>query len=106
MDRAMNQLDRAKARMAGDFRAMIADSEDLLNATAAVTGEGFAAARSKFEAKVARARTALTEASSPVIAQSREAAAAADDYLRGNAWTAVGVAMAAGVLIGLLTSKR
>ncbi len=102
----MDQLDRAKARMAGDFRAMIADSEDLLNATAAVTGEGFSAARSKFEAKVARARTALTEASSPVIAQSREAAAAADDYLRGNAWSAVGVAIAAGFLIGFLTSKR
>jgi len=106
MDRALKQFDRAKARMAGDFQAIIADSEDLLNATAAVTGDGFAAARSKFEAKVARARTALTEASAPVIAHSREAAAAADHYVRGNAWTAIGVAVAAGFLIGFLTSKR
>jgi ElaB/YqjD/DUF883 family membrane-anchored ribosome-binding protein len=106
MDRTMNEFERAKSRMAGDFRAMIADSEDLLNATAAVTGDSFAAARAKFEKNVARARTALTDASQPIIEHSRETAAAADKLLRGNAWTAVGVAIAAGILIGLLTAKR
>lgn len=106
MDNATKDFDRAKSRMAGDFRAIIADSEDLLNATAAVTGEGFSAVRSKFEARVRHARTTLAEASQPLLAQSRETAAAANSHVRGNAWTAVGVAAIAGALIGFLTAKR
>ena len=36
MDRAVHEFERAKGRMAGDLRTMIADSEDLLNAAATV----------------------------------------------------------------------
>ena len=81
----MNTIERAKARIAGDFRAMIADSEDLLNATAEVAGEGLAAARTRFERKLAQAKSSLAEASEPIIAKSRETAAAADDYEIGRA---------------------
>ena len=41
MDRALHNFDRAKGRMAADFRSMISDSEDLLKAAAGVSGEGF-----------------------------------------------------------------
>lgn len=102
----MNEIERVKARLAGDLKAMIADSEDLLHATAAVTGDGFAAARTRFENRLGRAKSALAEASEPLLARTRETASAADDLVRGNAWTAVGIAVAAGVLIGLLTAKR
>jgi ElaB/YqjD/DUF883 family membrane-anchored ribosome-binding protein len=106
MDRAMHEFDRARGRMAGDFRTMIADSEDLLKAAATVSGEGFTAARTKFEEKVKRAKATLADASQPLFDRTRETAAAADGYVRGNPWTAVGVATAAGVLIGLLAAKR
>jgi ElaB/YqjD/DUF883 family membrane-anchored ribosome-binding protein len=106
MDRAMHEFDRARGRMAGDFRTMIADSEDLLKAAATVSGEGFTAARTKFEDKVRRAKVALADASQPVFDKAKETAAAADGYVRGNPWTAVGVATAAGVLIGFLAAKR
>ena len=106
MNRAVNEFDRAKGRMAGDFRTMIADSEALLKAAASVSGKGFAAARTKFEDKLTRAKAALADASQPVFDRTRESAAAADDYVHGNPWTAVGVAMAAGVLIGFLAAKR
>jgi ElaB/YqjD/DUF883 family membrane-anchored ribosome-binding protein len=33
-------------------------------------------------------------------------AAVADDYVHGNPWTSMGVALAAGALIGLLVAKR
>jgi ElaB/YqjD/DUF883 family membrane-anchored ribosome-binding protein len=102
MDRAVNEFDRARSRIAGDFRTMITDSEDLLKAAATVSGEGFAAARTKFEDKLRRAKATLADASQPV----RESAAATDNYVHGNPWTAVGVAIAAGVLIGFLAAKR
>lgn len=106
MDRALNEFERARNRMAGDFRAMIADSEDLLKATAAVSEEGFNAARSTFEDKLKRARTSLADATQPVIDTTRHAAAVAGDAVRGNPWTAVGIAVAAGALIGFLAAKR
>jgi ElaB/YqjD/DUF883 family membrane-anchored ribosome-binding protein len=105
-DRAMDEFDRARGRMAGDFRTMITDSEDLLKAAATVSGEGFTAARTKFEDKVRRAKAALANASQPVFDRTKETAAVADDYVRGNPWTAVGVAIAAGVLIGALAARR
>lgn len=105
-NRAAVEFDRAKGRMAGDLRNMITDSEDLLKAAANVSGEGFAAARTKFEDRLASARDALAHASQPVIDRTKHSAAVADEYVHGHAWTAVGVAMAAGVLIGLLISKR
>jgi ElaB/YqjD/DUF883 family membrane-anchored ribosome-binding protein len=106
MNRAVNEFDRAKGRMAGDFRTMIADSEALLKAAASVSGKGFAAARTKFEDKLTRAKATLADASQPVFDRTMESAAAADDYVHGNPWTAVGVAIAAGVLIGFLAAKR
>ena len=38
--------------MADDFMTMIADSEDLLKATATVSGEGFTVARARFEGEI------------------------------------------------------
>lgn len=106
MDQAVDAFDRARGRMAGDFRTMITDSEELLKAAATVSGEGFAVARTKFEDKLRRAKATLAEASQPLFDRTRETAAVADDYVRGNPWTAVGVAIAAGVLIGVLAAKR
>lgn len=106
MNRAVYEFDRAKDRMANDLRTMITDSEDLLKAAASVSGESFSSARTKFEDKLRSAKATLAEASEPMFERTRETAIVADDYVRGNAWTAVGIAIAAGVLIGLLSARR
>jgi len=93
MDRALHDFDRAKGRMAADFRTMINDSEDLLKAAASVSGEGFGVARSKFEERVKSAKAVLADAARP-------------EYIRGNPWTAVGIAVAAGLQVGFLVAKR
>ena len=93
MNRALHDLDRAKGKMAADFRTMISDSEDLLKAAASVSGEGFGAARTKFEERVKNAKAMLAEAAQP-------------DYIRANPWTAVGIAVAAGLVMGFLFAKR
>ena len=95
MNQAMHEFDRAKGRITSDFKTMIADGEDLLQAAASVSGEGFAAARAKFEGKLKNAKLALADASRPV-----------DGYVRAHPWSAVGTAMAAGALLGFLLAKR
>lgn len=106
MDKALDDFNRAKGRMAGDFKTMITDSEELLKAAATVSGEGFTAARVKFEDKLKRAKAALADATQPAFDKTRETAVIADDYVHGNPWTAIGVAMAVGALIGLLAARR
>ena len=106
INQSVKEFDRAGSRIAADFRAMIADSEDLLKAAATVSGDGLAAARVKFQEKVSRAKTALADASQPVLDKSRESAAAVDGYVHDNPWSAVGIAAAAGLLVGFLAAKR
>ena len=106
INQSAKQLDQASSRIAADFRAMIADSEDLLKAATTMSGEGLAAARLKFEEKVSRAKTALAEASQPMLDKTRETAAAANGYVREHPWQAIGVAVAAGLLVGFLASRR
>jgi len=105
----MNQVDelkRAKNRMTGDIKAVIADGEDLLKAAVEVSGEGFAVAREKFGEQLASARARLAGASQTAVDKTRETAAATDRYVHGNPWTAIGIAGAAGLLIGILAARR
>ena len=105
----MNQVDelsRASTRMAGDIRTVIADGEELLKAAADVSGEGFAAARRKFEEKFANARAKLADTSRAALEKTRGTAAATDAYVHRSPWTAIGVAAAAGMLIGILAARR
>lgn len=105
----MNQVDelnRAKSRMAGDIRSVIADGEDLLKAAADVSSEGFAVARQKFEKKLGSAKARLADASQAAVEKTKETAAVANRYVHDNPWPAIGVAAAAGLLIGFLAGRR
>ena len=105
----MNQVDefnRAKTRMAGDIRSVIADGEDLLKAAAEVSGEGFAVARQKFEKKLGSAKARLADASQAAVEKTKETAVIANRYVHDNPWPAIGVAAVAGILIGILASRR
>lgn len=106
MQRSVDEFERARSRMAGDLRTMIADGEDLLKAATTVSGDGFALAKTKFEKRLQTAKASLIDASQPVLDRTRETADAATDYMRGNPWTTAGVVIAAGVLIGILAARR
>jgi len=89
-----------------DFRTLAADLEQLLKATADVSGQHIAAARVRAEEslRVVRARLAGMQAS--VVARTKVAAKASDEYVRANPWRAVGTAAAVGVVVGVLVARR
>jgi ElaB/YqjD/DUF883 family membrane-anchored ribosome-binding protein len=89
-----------------DLKTVVKDAEDLLKATAGIAGEKVAAARERAEASVRGARERLSSAQEEVIAHTREAAAHADEYVRRNPWQAVGIAALAGLVVGLIASRR
>lgn len=89
-----------------DFKAVVADAEALLAATANQGGEKVAEIRSKVESSLMNAKARMAEAQVALIAKTKEAAKATDEYVHENPWKAVGLAAAVGVVIGLLISRR
>lgn len=98
--------DVSKEKLVADLKVVVADAEELLRATASQAGEKVAAARERIQASLATAKVKLTEAERALLEKSKEAAKAADEYVRENPWQAVGVAAAVGLVLGVLISRR
>jgi ElaB/YqjD/DUF883 family membrane-anchored ribosome-binding protein len=106
MEQTLDEFNRTKVKVVDDFKTIVDDAEALLQATAHVSGEGFATERAKFTEKLKYAKTRLAEAEQRVVEKAKQAARATDHYVHDNPWTAVGVAAAVGMLIGFLAAKR
>lgn len=96
----------SKDKFIDDMKAALSDVEDLLKAATSATGESAAALREKAAEKLKAASAKLTKMQEAALLRGKQAARQTDDYVHANPWTAVGVAAAAGVLIGLLIDRR
>jgi ElaB/YqjD/DUF883 family membrane-anchored ribosome-binding protein len=92
----------SKDKLVGDLKNLVADAEELLKATASQAGEKVAEARQKIEQSLIEGKKALADAEKTLIKKSKEAAEVADDYVRDNPWSAVGMAAGVGLVLGLL----
>ncbi len=93
-------------KLLDDLKAVVNDAEELLKATAGQAGEKMSAARARAEASVRAARQRMGELENDVLAQTQEVAEEADAYVRKNPWQAVGIAAVAGIIVGLVISRR
>jgi ElaB/YqjD/DUF883 family membrane-anchored ribosome-binding protein len=89
-----------------DLTAVIRDAESLLRATAAQTGDRVEEIRARAEETVRNAKARLAGVEEQALERARAFAGDADEYVRGNPWQAVAIAAGAGLLIGLLMSRR
>ena len=95
-----------KGKLMEDLRAVVADAEELLKATADQTGERIAAARVKAEESLKAAKTRLDEQDAAVRAKTKAVAKCTEDYVRDNPWKAMGIAAAAGFVLRILVTRR
>ena len=102
----MTMESATKDRLVADVKNLIADSEELLRASAGQAGEKISAAREKVQDSLDRARAGLGNIEDVVMDTGKQVARATDDYVQANPWQAVGIAAAVGLVIGLLISKR
>jgi ElaB/YqjD/DUF883 family membrane-anchored ribosome-binding protein len=96
----------ARDQLVVDMKAVIADAEELLKATTGATGERINAARARAEETLKAAREKLAGFDDVVMDQAKEAAKAADEYVREHPWGAVGIAAVAGLLVGVMIARR
>ncbi|TFW09817.1 DUF883 family protein [Oxalobacteraceae bacterium OM1] len=93
-------------RLVEDLKLVIKDAEDLLRSSGQQASEGYAKARAKFESTLSTARSGLTDGQERLMGTTREAMETADEYVRANPWQAVGIGALAGLLVGVLVSRR
>ena len=94
-----------RGKLVQDLKAVVADAEELLKATASQTGERIAAARAKAEESLKAAKVRLAEQEGAVMGKTKAAAKATEDYVRANPWKAVGIAAAVGFVLCLLATR-
>lgn len=96
----------AQEKLVVDIRAVIADAEEILRATADQTGEKIATLRQRIQERLLDARIRLDAAEAVLIDKTRAAARATDDYVHANPWQAVGIGAGIGFLLGLALGRR
>ncbi|HEU4340672.1 MAG TPA: DUF883 family protein [Candidatus Binatia bacterium] len=94
-----------KERLVTDLKNLITDAEELLRATATQAGEKVSVARQKIEQSLIEGKKALGDAERVLVQRTKEAADVADDYVRENPWSAVGIAAGLGLVLGLLIRR-
>jgi ElaB/YqjD/DUF883 family membrane-anchored ribosome-binding protein len=92
--------------LATSFKDVVADAEELLMATANLSGEGFSAAREKFREKLDAAKGKLADAQSIAGEKAEHAAAVTEKYVTENPWKALAIVGSVGMIIGMLVHRR
>jgi ElaB/YqjD/DUF883 family membrane-anchored ribosome-binding protein len=81
--------------MMKDLRAVLADAEELLRATADEAGPKVQEVRARAEESLRTAREHLKGAGGEL-----------DNQVRANPWAAVGIAAGVGLVVGILLSRK
>ena len=93
-------------QIVSDMKSAIADAEDMLHATADQAGGKLADLRARIQDRLKGAKARLAEAEEVLLAKTRAAARATDEYVHESPWTAIGIAAGVGLLIGLAIARR
>lgn len=98
--------DNATENLRAELKSLADTLEEVLSSSGDKSKEEMSKIRSKAEYALRESRHRLSETSDVIAKQTREAAAKADNYVRENPWTGVGIGAAVGVVLGVLLSRR
>lgn len=95
-----------KEKLIADMKIVVADTEELLRATASQAGDKMVELRGKIENNLANARASLADAQAAVVDRAKQVGRATDEYVHDNPWRSIGVAAGIGFIVGLLIGRR
>ena len=93
-------------KLMDDLKAVAADAEALLAATAGDASERVRGARERAGESLGRARARLDAFEKDVKARAKAAAGDVDHYVHENPWPSIAAAAGVGVLVGILLARR
>lgn len=106
MDTLADELVAPKEKLMAELQLMVADAEELLNATANQTGEIAAQARTRIQNSLKVVKGRLHAAETSLLLHTREGVKAADQYVHANPWQSIGISACAGIIVGMLIKRH
>ncbi len=89
-----------------EMSSLKADVQDLLRRVAHVADPEIARLRIKLGRALTSTKRVLADGTDQVQRRAKDAMTAGDSYVREQPWQAVGIAAAAGLLVGFLIARR
>lgn len=102
----IDTMETARDKLVDDFKSVISDLEDLLHLTADQAGDQVLEVRDRMQQRLRLAKAELHRVEVAAGKRAREAIAGVDRYAGQHPWGTAAIAAAAGVLVGLLASRR
>jgi ElaB/YqjD/DUF883 family membrane-anchored ribosome-binding protein len=100
MEMTEREVDMAK--LVGDFKIVLNDAEAMLKATAGELGDKAREARARLASSLQSARAGMHRLEEKALAGAK----ATDKLIREHPYQSIGVSFAAGLLLGVLVSRR
>jgi ElaB/YqjD/DUF883 family membrane-anchored ribosome-binding protein len=99
-------VDALKADLKHDVHNIVADTELLLKAAARSGDDSLVELRARLESQLRHLRTQLGDLETSAVERARAVAHGTDQAVRSHPYGAIGIAAAAGLLIGFLAARR
>jgi ElaB/YqjD/DUF883 family membrane-anchored ribosome-binding protein len=96
----------AAATLTKDLRQMIDETDQFLKAAASSGDEAFDTVRGKLAEQLRQMQGQLDDLEQVGLARARQAARVADQTVHAHPYGAMGIAAAAGLLVGFLAARR
>jgi ElaB/YqjD/DUF883 family membrane-anchored ribosome-binding protein len=95
-----------KEKLVADLKVVIADTEELLRATAGAAGDKVGELRERLGVRLRDTKERVQDLEAAIVDKTKAAARATDDFVHEQPWKAVGVAAALGLALGVLIGRR
>lgn len=95
----------ARDKLIGDLKNVITEAEDWLTTAKSSAGGQLDELKDQFTSTLETAKSDLLKLEGSLVAKSKLAAKATDEYVQEHPWTSVGVGAVIGVLAGLLLAR-
>lgn len=98
-------LEVRKQALVKDLKGVVVDSESLLKELASTSGDEFSAALGRVEAKLGEGKARLDEARRAFAHKAEVTLDATQAYVKENPWKVLAIAVAAGLITAVISSR-
>lgn len=100
------QASDAREQLLNDLRTVIQEAEQLLSETEQQTEHGYKTAIAQFERKLRKTKRELVRVEQRLASSGVQAIQATDRFVENNPWQAASIGLCAGLLAGLMISRK
>ena len=102
----MAKKDTGSDQLLNEFKALVSDTEELLQHSVELTGDKAEELRGQINSSLQRARKALSSTEQALLERGKEALHTSEEYVREHPLQSLAIGAGVGFLLGLLVSRR